>query len=233
MKENKLLGFVILCLSIIIILFVLQIPEARIDSDDFRKIVVTGENTVDVSSDQVDVFVVIRTLNEDITHSKEENDVKSAALLDALSAFTVQTQSYSLQEQFRWNSVRGESESIGFETRHVLKVSSAAEDASSIIDIVSRERVQISHISFSMSDEKKETIREKVLENAVTHARNKADALASASGSEVKEVLLITEDHVQHFPYRMQMDASLESSSSIAEPDVSFAARVVVTFRIQ
>lgn len=200
-----------------------------------------------VSPDQAEIYLSVETLNKLATTSQEENATISDAVRKALKLAGVydaqiETTSYTVQEQYAWDSSLQKSVSKGYKTTNAIKITTDDITRSGkIVDAaINAGATRVSNISFTLSKEKQETVKQEALIDAAKMAKTKAQNIATGLGIELGKVKNVSESYNYYTPnyrdysYAMASD-SMEAKidTPISPSDVSVTANVSVTYELK
>jgi len=218
------------------------------EAQEFQKTLSTS-GTVEkmISPDQAEIFLSVETLNKSANVSQTTNATTSDAVRTALKAAGVsdkqiQTTSYTVQEQYEWSSSMQKSISVGYKTTNSIKVTiTDLTKTGNIIDAaVNAGANRVSNISFTLSKEKQEIVKQEALLDAAKMSRTKAQSIASGLGVTLGDVKTISENYYYYTPNSRNYDYALSSEAMeakidtpISPSDVSISATVNVTFELK
>ncbi len=201
-------------------------------NNDLRTISVSGSSVVSVEPNQVEVSFSIETDNVKALKSQQDNaelsaKVKKALLEIGVKEEEIKTTSYSLNEQFEWDSVLRKSKKIGYRTTHSMKVTvKDTEMAGKIVDaVIQGGATRVSNISFTIDSETREKLTLQALELASEKTLEKAKTIAKGIGVTVKQLESATEGNNYYVPvrnyYPMEAKAEYTDASPVAPTEFS------------
>jgi len=214
------------------------------------KIEVTGEAEIKVAADHAIMTLGVETLDQDLSKSLNENNVRANRMLDVLTshgldARKIQTgymQCYPKYERSESRSTR----LMGYTVSRSIVVT--LNDLSKLEGVLSKViesgATQLHGIQFRTSQLRRH--RDAARDAAMKHAKEKAEAMAAAVGQKiggataVKEVEWDRGRHQIHAPYpQMQQQSQISyerepsMGESIAPGEIGISAKVIVTFDLQ
>jgi hypothetical protein len=162
------------------------------DPDEGTAIRTTGVGEVTAEPDLAVVAVAVqaRADGADAARDRVAADVDGllTALTDAgVPEDAVRTVYFSIQTEYDY---RGESrEPVGFRAVHALRVEVAPDRAGEVVDLaVDAGGATVDGVSFTLTDDRRASLRGEALADAVARARADADAVARAAGLSVTGV---------------------------------------------
>lgn len=162
-----------------------------------RRITTTGEATVYVQPDHVQLTFGIQTRDRDIVKARQLNMERVRKSLDvALGAGVaprdLQTDQLTIEPRWRWSN-EDEGDFLHYRVRNSFVVT--LRDTTLVDDLITSQLLAgvdtVHSVDFQTSDVKK--YREQAREMAAKAAREKADKLAAALGAKVARVVTISE----------------------------------------
>ncbi|MDD4127072.1 MAG: SIMPL domain-containing protein [Methanomicrobium sp.] len=164
------------------------------DTDE-KLIHVSGTGKVTTDPDIVEVSIAVQTENTDGVVAQQENADKMSKCINALKAlgFTdeeLKTTGYSMYSYKTDSSSPFGKDKIVYRVTNTLLVKTGKTDmAGDIIDTaIANGANNVNYISFSLSDEKSQSLRAEALVKAVAQARSDADAVSAALGVSIMGV---------------------------------------------
>ena len=190
----------------------------------------TGEAAA--APDEAVVRVAVTATGEDPAVVRDDLATGGAdlrAALDDLGA-TYETASYSLGE-YRAHEKRPEEPA--YRGRHVFTVTVDDPDrAGAVVDAAADANASVERVQLTLSDERREQLRDTAIEDAMADARHQASTIA-ASGDLALAGVHTVEASQQHYrPVSYEGGAAADSarSTTIDSGDVTVTYRVQVTF---
>ncbi|MBW2997715.1 SIMPL domain-containing protein [Candidatus Woesearchaeota archaeon] len=198
------LGFVLIAIAI---LFAPK-PAVTVSggdgiSADKSTLSVRGEARFDVDPDEAEVFIRVRTDEPTANRAQEENarlmnTVKAALRKAGVDSDDMETTSYNLWPQQRWDRDREEYDITGYRVQHLLKVTTdEVTEVGDLLDVaVGAGANGLDRVNFKLSDKKKEDVNSEALAQASGNAKDKADAIAQGIGVRIKGIAAVSESNV-------------------------------------
>lgn len=127
-----------------------------------------------------------------------------------------------------------ERELVGYRAVHAYRVEVAPDRAGEVIDVaVGNGATSVSGVSFTLSDEARQELREEALTAAVENARADAETVAAATGTTLGEVRTVSTSNDGGGPgpvYETRADAG--GSTTVEPGTVSVSASVTVVYEL-
>lgn len=172
-------------------------PQASPAQSGDRRITTTGEATVYVQPDHVQLTFGIQTRDPDIVKAREMNRERVRKSLDValkagVAARDLQTDQLTIEPRWRWNNEE-QGDFLHYRVRNSFVVT--LRDTTLVDDLITSQLLAgvdtVHSVDFQTSDVKK--YREQAREMAARATREKADKLAAALGARVARVVTINE----------------------------------------
>jgi uncharacterized protein YggE len=206
------------------------------------QIVTQGRAEVEVVPDRGEVVVQVETRAQAGGAAAEQNAQITRAVLDTLrrgfglTDRDIGTLGYSLRPQYVYPGDGRPPSVVGFVANNLVRV--RTRDLSRIgpiIDAAIRKGATgVSNISFSASGEA--DIRRAALSQAVANARRDAEAMATAAGGSLGDLIELTNESVQYFRQSPQPMVMMEARAAVADTPIqageqSISASVTARWR--
>ncbi len=221
------------------------------DGDDEREniVSVTGTAEEKVAPDQAILRLAVMTTSATAANAEEENSLKMNRVMKALqdkgiAEKDIVTEYYSLYPYQEWDYQQDRVEDKGFRAQHTLRVTVRdITKAGVVMDAaVSAGVTNVDSISFSLTEEKEKQLREDLIAQAASKARERAELLVEALGADVGDVVSVSETGYQPpIFYARDMVAMAESSKGgvpnqvpdFNAEDVTVSVQINVVFEIE
>lgn len=160
-------------------------------------------------------------ISDDVRNALEDN--AETSMIDEV----IETTSYYLSEQTKWDKDKKEYVVTGYLLSNVLKITTSDIDkAGEIIDVaVDTGATSINNVQFTLSDDMEDALKGDVLTQAAERARKKAENIVYALNAKLGKIVSISESSYYNGPYRLYgdniMKAYAEESAEIAETSIS------------
>lgn len=203
------------------------------ESNDNQKISVDAIGEAEAQPDKAVVHVAVRSEGEDPSAIRDQLAQGSSDLEDALAEEDVEykTTNYEIREQRR-HEQEG-SELVGL---HGFQITvDDPDNVGSIIDVATNAGAEVNNIQLTLSDEKRNELRDQAIEGAMDDARAQADTIAGAGDLVVTGVINV-DAHQRHYrPLTFDSAPAAEDGASgpptnIESGQVSVTYNVEVTF---
>lgn len=213
------------------------------ESDQGSQIVVSGSHSIAAPPDTAEIHLSIVASGESSEAVRNELSADASALREALVTNGPLDTEQLRSERFRIREDRRAEREPDIDPyrgyhRFVISLESV-DDVETVIDsAVEAANVEVDHVEFGLSDERRAELREEVLKEAMTNARSEAELLASTEDLTLQTAESVVTDRVRvrtsRSPVVMEADAAATptagASTSIQEGDVTVTATVHVTY---
>ena len=242
------LGFAVIALAI---LFAPK-PEVSVSGSgvslDRSTVSVTGHAQFDVDPDLAEVYIRVRTEEPTASRAQEENarlmnTVKAALKKAGIDEDEMETTSYNMWPQQRWDREREEQIVTGYVVQHLLKVTTdEVTEVGNLLDIaVGAGANGLDRVNFKLSDKKKKDVNSEALAQAFSNARDKAEAIARGLGVRLGDIAAVTESNVGYNYYPTPRYAMAEADmaggkafgTDISPESVSISASISLVYEIK
>ncbi|WP_164985018.1 SIMPL domain-containing protein [Ammoniphilus sp. CFH 90114] len=211
------------------------ISESRINT-----ITVAGKGEITITPDVAYVQFGLNTEGKTAQEAQQKNAQLFSQIQDAIQKqgvdkADIKTVRYYTQPDYRWEKEQNVLK--GYRTEHIVEVTyRKMDDIGYFLDTVSNAGVnRVENIRFST--EKEDEYQIEALEQAIDHAKKKAEALAARSGKKIKDVIIIEELGTSTPPivYReanlMKSEAAVQDSSTVInQGELKMITQVQVTY---
>ncbi|HII16052.1 MAG TPA: SIMPL domain-containing protein [Nanoarchaeota archaeon] len=185
---------------------------------------VSGESTVTTAPDKAELYVNVETKAEAADAARGENARVSSAVSAALRSAglgkdEIETASYNIYPQQRYDEETQEYITTGYIARNVFKISTKKLDGlGNYIDTaVAAGANSVDSINFVLSAEKKQEVDREALAKAAGIAKTRAEAMADAAGVNL-EKLVSVEGGSSYAPYMYYRDSGAMSAKAESVP---------------
>lgn len=224
------------------------IKTANYNSD----ITATGEAEITANPDEVVAFFAIITEGNDTKKIKDENRDTTNKVISALKNFgikddKIETQEYDLEKKPQeWDSDLNKNVDVGYELRHVLKVTITEADSKTakitvdsvgeLVDVaVDAGANGVNNIYFDLTKETQRRLREELIANATRDAKKKAERLSDSLGIKLGKLIGASESY--NYPYysyggSYYYDSYKEASTTISPQNIEISTSVTVVYEI-
>lgn len=210
----------------LVVALVVMIISGGSDNSQQNVVSVSGMAELTVQPDKAEMYISIITNGTEAVQAQDRNRDLSQAVMDALKDAGIaerdmETTSYNLYPTSRWDSRLQHSINTGYELRHTLKVTTnEVDEIGKYADIAVRAGANsIQQISFSLSKELEQQVRDQALGRAGEAAKAKADSIASTMGIRLGSIVAVQESNFYFTPYDFAPMARAESAAmDAAEP---------------
>ena len=210
---------------------------------------VSGNAELTVTPDEAEVYVRIVTEEPTAKRAQEENARLTNTVRDALKKTykldddQIESNSFNLWPQQKYNPDTREYTETGFRVQHVLKITTdELKEIGNMLDTaVGNGANGVDRISFKLSKELEADVRDQALGRAAGVAKEKAEALATTLGVRIGDLSSVSESNFNYNRYDYAMPAMAEMDAGgmersfktdISPQDVAVTANVNVAYVI-
>lgn len=220
-------GVIILGLVAAVIVMAAVKPENRFSLEPARDVLtVSGESQVTTSPDKAEVFVNIETKAETAGETKAENakisgSVTSALREAGLGKDEIQTASYNIYPQQRYDEETEKYIITGYVARNTIKISTKKLDnlGAYIDTAVNAGANSVDNINFMLSAEKKQEVDKEALAKAAEVAKKRAEAMAEAAGVTLDKLVSV-EGGSSYVPFIYRSDMMMAKAESAPATEI-------------
>ncbi len=246
MKEGSMMWIIgILVLGLVVVSGIYALKSEH-SSVDMQTIAVSQTAEREVMPDEAQVYIEIQTRADDAGDVKDQNAKQSAQVLDALKEYgiaekDIETTSYYLNEETKWDRDKEEYLVTGYILTNILKVTTQdIGSAGEIIDVaVDAGATGVNNVQFTLSKDRESEIRTELLAEAAQQAKAKAETLVAAVDAELGDIVTMSESSYytpifRYAAYDMAMVSSEEKAeTSISPEQLTISATVSITYEIE
>lgn len=173
-----------------------QLPE----SEKVHTVSVTGTAQSKVAPDQAIIRLAVTTKSVLAKNAEEENSrimntIMKALQEQSLNEKDIVTEYYTIYPEYEYQPQTGRSTQRGYMAHHTVKVTiKDISKAGEIMDsAVNAGATNIDSVTFTLSEEKEKELRENLISEAASKARERAKSLVEALGARVGRVVSVSE----------------------------------------
>ena len=222
----------------------LTLPAMAIDEEcDLHLLYVSGTGKITTDPDRAIVSLAVETQHSDVKAAQNENAVRMNEVINAVRALGIPSEDLKTTG-YTISIIRDETEKGVFDrevtyyrvVNTLLVELKDIQKAGEVVDIaINNGANRVNYVSFTLSDEKQESLRAEALTDAVNSARNDANAVAGAMGVSITGVKEISVGSPV-IPVRyaeMAYDAAPVAAATPIEPNtIDVTATVSITYLI-
>jgi uncharacterized protein YggE len=209
-------------------------------ADGDKSVTVSASGEIDATADQAVVRVAVTATGNDSNAVREELTEGAESLRAALEEYglasdDIRTVYYDISQE-RERTPEG-TKMGDYRGTHAFELTVNDTDAAGeVIDVaVENGADQVMGVSFTLSEEKRESVYNEALTEAMENAESRADTLAAAGDISITEVHTIVSADTNHRPYAVERAAMsgavADSAGTSVEPGpVTVTADVRVTY---
>jgi uncharacterized protein YggE len=202
------------------------------ESSADERISVSATGSAETQPDLAKLQVVIKSEGEDPATIREELADSSSELEEALNEADVdyKTVDYEIREPYR-----NEPDSPNYVGRHAFEMTvNNPDNVGDIVDVATSAGAEIQRLDMTLSDEKRQELRDKAIENAMNDARHQAETIATAGDLVVNDVITVDASQRGYRPLTFnstpEAGGSDGAATSIQTGQVSVSYSVSVTY---
>lgn len=220
-------------------------------ADQEQKETITVSETVEIETmpDEAYVYIEIQSRGDTAQEAKEENAKVSDAVLDALydsgiDKESIETSSYYLNEEQKWDKETEEYITTGYTLINILKVTTNdIENVGSIIDTaVNAGATGVNSVQFTLSRSKESEMKGEALALAAKKAQTKAENIVDAVDVTLAEIVSISESsYYSPYPWyarsvsyeSMELAEEKSYDTEISPQELTVSGTVTLTYEIE
>ncbi len=229
-----------------------KVPAPQViggSTEKINTVSVSGVAEQKVTPNQAVMRLSVMTESLTAKNAEEENSRTIDAVMKALKAQGVDekdivTENYNIYPHYDYEPMSGRSVNKGYRAQHTLRVTvHDIEKAGEVLDAaVSAGVTNVDSVSFTLSEEREEAIREELIEKAAKKARERAEVLVGALGGKVGKVVAVSESSYTPPIYYARDVMSSKAESAPGTPnytpdlnpdDVTVEMQINVEFAIE
>ena len=217
------------------------VSAVQAGEQQFNTISVTGSGTSSMQADEATVTLGVQTQDASASEAVRLNAELMTAVLDAIEALGIaeedmRTMSYSVfpvYSDYKYGQI------VAYRVVNMIAVKITDMDLiGAVIDVAADEGANwIQGVSFGLSDEKQEELREQAYLAALDDAEGKAELIAGRLGLTITGVLYISESTYQPYqPYRgydLAVMGEVRVPTPIIEGNLSVSVTVYVIYSFE
>ncbi len=199
------------------------VASAETAASTVNSITVNGSSSITVTPTIAYVTLGVATFNKDVVIAQSSNATKMDAVYKALSALgiakeKIKTVSYNINARYDYKD--NISVLAGYDVLNSIQVTvTDLTKVSKVLDMTVKQGInQSNSISFGITDAEREATYLKALANAVTSAKAKAGALATAAGVSISKPAQIIEGSTNVIYPPMYQADNMAKAESVATP---------------
>lgn len=236
----------LLILAVVSLLFFTACTTIVADKEsvkDLNKISVLGSAQLEVAPDEAELRLSVVTEDYNVKSAQQRNAQIAGGVIDSLVSAGVdkkqiETVGYSVEKVREWE--REKYVDKGYRVKNTVKVTTKSLDkVGDFIDsAVGAGANEVQSVSFSLTKDAKEKVKEQLLQKASDDAKSKAKILASALSVSLGRAVTIAESNYDLAPVyysgALYKSAMMEASAPtpIQPKNIETTARISVVFEI-
>jgi len=240
-KHESLLNKLDLNLIVIVIGFILLVLILTNQQQSLQnKLDVMGSASMQVPSDQLTILFSVQTESTSASDAQNQNSIITSQVLNSLYSMGILNDSISSVSYYLYINPYYDKEGVlinkTYVAVHSIKVElkdNQMQKGGDVIDtVVNTGANRIDSVSFDLKEETKNSLKIKLLSDAVENAKQKAEALAASSGTKIIGIYQIGESSVSIYPIRYPLDYLGVEKTTLIPGDVSISASVSISYKI-
>jgi len=195
------------------------------DVSNTKTISSTGQSIIEETANKAIIYLAYENRDSSAEAAQEKNKLYSDKILEelkiaGLTEKEIETASYTVAPEYDWTE-KGQVFK-DYLAVHNFKISTEKiEDIGKYIDAAIRGGAnRIDNIEYALTEDKEQELKAKVLKQASEFAREKADAIASGSGTKVKKLISIQDTSYDYRTWNYLLTAKAESGGAMPSVDV-------------
>lgn len=231
-------------LAVILVIALVFVTVTRIDRTQERTISSSGTAISNVDPDEVEIGYTIETKASKAADAQSQNAEISKKVKDALHNAGVEdkdieTNYFNVYPEYSYEKDTNKPVFLDYRVTHSVKIKSKdLLNSGKLLDILVNNGVNnIDYVQFGLSDAKQLQVKQDLIAEAAKNAREKADAMASGTGSRITGVFSVNE---QNFDYPVvryamadkAMGAESAPSTEISPKQIKVSTTVNVVYTI-
>ncbi len=226
----------LLAVSLIAAAMITPITATDPDTNADRAITVDATGGDDAPPDQAVIEMAASVQGDEPGQVREDLATQAATIRENLAdagvnESAIETSNYRIRDPPRRHP--DEQERAPYEGIHAFEITlDNPDDAGTVIDAATDANAEIGNVEFTLSETRRDTLRDEAIENAMADARTQADTIAANSGLSVTSVATVDAAQQEYRPvqYEAAAASSDDAATSIDTGDVSVTYRVEVTY---
>lgn len=203
-----------------------------------------GYSEIEVMPDVISIYFNVETKSATSKVAEDANSEISNKLVDDLVnrgylREEIQTVSFNIYPNYDWSS--GSSRLRDYTVSHMMKIelqSSQSGEVGKIIDIATDAGALVSSVNFELSVEKQNQYKADALKLAAEDAKIKAEATAEGLGKKLGNLVSVSMDNFNYYPWVLYDSASgvksvEEATTNINPSSQKVSASVSVVFKMK
>ena len=214
-----------------------------------QTISVEGNSVIKVIPDLVTIYFNVETNGTTAKQAKDANSLVFDNLLTALvkqgfDRADIQTQSFSIYEDIRWENNR--QKSYGYKASNQIKVELTTNQADKIGDVIDagvNAGASLSYINFELSSDKQNEYKAQALKEAGQDAKTKAEAIAEGLDKKLGSLVSISTSDYRYSPWNvytsnaggMMVDVAMakQATTNIQPGTQDVSAQISVVYKLK
>lgn len=249
MKEGSMTAVIVLLVLGLVVVSALYASTSGTGQMHDETMTVSDSAEKEVMPDEAQVSIEIETRAETAQAAKDQNADINDEVLDALEDYgiagdDIETTSYYLSEQTKWDKDTENYIIIGYILTHIIKVTTGdIENAGEIIDTaVNAGATGVNNVQFTLSHARESEIKAELLAEAAQKAQAKAEVLAKAVGADLGDINTMSESsYYNPMPWYARSAVMMDSAEAeeknydtlVSPEQLTVSATVSLTYEIE
>lgn len=206
---------------------------------DGRAIQIAADGQVQAAPDRAVVRVAATASGDDVDAVRQRLAENATQMFEALRAqgideSQISTVRYDIGQNYRHEERPSEPKYRGQHT-YQITLNDTSRAGPTVVTAVENGASRVEGVSFTLSEEKRDRLREQAISDAVETARGQAETAAESAGLTIVDTETVRTSELRAEPYRIESPTALAAGDAAASPgfaggSVSVTARVLVTY---
>ena len=228
MNEKTTHGLIMGGLALLLLFALFQVSEKGSAGENIPKISVSGMAEMEIMPNQAVLSLTVLTEGSDAKDVQDRNTQQMNTVIAALKEAGVdnkeiETTGYNLYPWHEWNPSLQKSVEKGYRVQQTITVTTKeTTKAGELVDIAVKSGVNtVNGISFRLSTDREQEVREELVALASTKAREKAETLAKSLKVSLGDVLYATESSFNNGGWYSGGMAKIMAMEATSAPDIA------------
>ena len=219
----------------------MMMPTSAQNADEMadRTITVDATGEADAAPNQAVLQIAVTAEGDDPQTVRDDlaagaDDLRANLAEANVSEDAYETSDYRIRQDPRPPREDGSSDAPEYRGAHAFEVTLDDPDrVGAVIDAAADAGAEVNHVSFTLSDERREELRSDAIADAMSDARLQADTIANNGDLSVTSVARVDASEQRYSPVRYETaaaGAAADSSTSVSPGDVTVSYDVRVTY---
>lgn len=216
-------------LAVILVIALVVVTMTKLDGTQARTISSSGTATSNVDPDEVTIGYTIETKAAKAADAQARNaeiskQVREALIKAGVQEKDIETNYFNVYPEYSYEKDTHKPIFLDYRVTHSIKVKSKDMlNSGKLLDVLVNNGVNnVDYVQFGLSDAKQLQVKQDLIAEAARNAREKADAMASGTGSRITGVFSVNEQGFNYPPIMYSMaDKAMASSAGVVNTEIS------------